>query len=368
MSTLFPELDTPSLLIEKSILDRNITEMQSICNENDVSLRPHVKSHKSPYLAVMQVSNGAIGIACAKVSEAMVFADAGIRNIQIANIIIGEKKFDKLFEIQKLTNTLSVCIDSMENAKPLAEYFLEKHAIMNVLIIIDCGYGRCGLTDYEKTSELIEFIRNSHSLNFLGITTHAGQAYSAKTNEDRIKIAEHEGKFMVDLANQIRKEGTFVNEIVIGSNPTARHSCRVKGITQIRTGNYIFNDMIQVGLGTVGIEDCALSVLSQVISIPTDDRVIIDAGSKTFSSDRGAHGNENLIGYGKILNKNATIERLSEEHGIIKNNADKFYIGERLRIIPNHACTTTNMFEKAYIVDGDEIINEIEISARGKIQ
>jgi D-serine deaminase-like pyridoxal phosphate-dependent protein len=368
MSTLFPELDTPSLLIEKSILDRNISEMQSICNENDVSLRPHVKSHKSPYLAVMQVSNGAIGISCAKVSEAMVFANAGIRNIQIANIIIGEKKFSALYEIQTKTNTLSVCVDSIDNAKPLAEYFLAKHSVMNVIIMIDCGYARCGISDFGKISELIGFIRSSHSLNFLGITTHAGHAYSAKNNEERISIAEHEGRFMTDLANKIRKEGTFINEVIIGSNPTARHCCRINGVTQIRTGNYIFNDMIQVGLGTVGIEDCALSVLSQVISIPTDDRVIIDAGSKTFSSDRGAHGNENLIGYGKILNKKAMIERLSEEHGIISNQGDKFYIGERLRIIPNHACTTTNMFDKAYLVDADNIINEIEISARGKIQ
>ena len=368
MKSLFPEIDTPVLLIEKIIVENNIQDMQMLMNKHHVKLRPHIKTHKSPYLANIQLKAGAVGIACAKVSEAMVFAKAGIKDIQIANIIVGEKKFENLNKLTKITNKISCCVDSIDNAKLLADYFEKKKKIINVLIIVDCGYHRCGYEDYNKILELAEYIKRRKSINLLGITTHAGQAYSSSTNEERVNIAKHEGNLMVHFADKLRKAGIEIKEVIIGSNPTVRESCKVKGVTEIRTGNYIFNDMIQVSLGTVKMNSCALTVLSQVISIPSKNRVIIDAGSKTFSSDKGAHGNETLKGFGFIIGKNAIIEKLSEEHGIIKHQNEKFKIGERLRIIPNHACTTTNMFEKAYLVEKDKIIQEIEISARGKSQ
>ncbi|ROL61533.1 D-TA family PLP-dependent enzyme [Bacteroidetes/Chlorobi group bacterium ChocPot_Mid] len=368
MRILFPELDTPSLLIEKSILEKNISDMQTLMDKYNVKLRPHIKTHKSLELAKMQINAGAVGIACAKVSEAMVFADAGFKDIQIANILIGDKKLENLFYLQKNIDKLSCCVDSIDNARILADFFDNRNKKMDVMIIVDCGYHRCGFSDYSQILKLAQYIKKRNSLNLIGITTHAGQSYSAQSNEERLNIASHEGNLMVHYANKLRKDGIAIQDVTIGSNPTARESCKVKGVTEIRSGNYIFNDLIQVSLGTVKINRCALTVLSQVISIPSKTRVIIDAGSKTFSSDKGAHGNENLIGFGHIIGKNAIIERLSEEHGIIKSNNEKFKIEERLRIIPNHACTTTNSFEKAYIVDRNKVIKEISISARGKIK
>ncbi|MFH1051484.1 MAG: alanine racemase [bacterium] len=368
MKLLFPELDTPALLIEKSIVEKNINDMQNLIDKHHVKLRPHIKTHKSPNLAKMQIEAGAVGIACAKVTEALVFAKSGIRDIQIANIIVGEKKFDNLLKLHKTVDKLSCCVDSINNATLLADFFEKNRKIIDVLIIVDCGYHRCGYNDYYKILELAHFIKTRKSLNLLGITTHAGQSYASKTNLERLMIAKHEGNLMVHYANKLRKDGIEIQDVTIGSNPTARESCKVKGVTEIRTGNYIFNDMIQVSLGTVKKSRCALTVLTQVISSPSSNRVIIDAGSKTLSSDRGAHGNENLKGYGYIIGKNAVIEKLSEEHGIIKHQKERFRIGERLRIIPNHACSTNNMFEKAYLIDKDKIIQEIEISARGKLQ
>lgn len=367
MNILFPELDTPALLIEKSILEKNINDMQVLMNKYQVKLRPHIKTHKSVELAKMQIKAGAIGIACAKVSEALVFAEAGLKDIQIANIIIGDKKLETLIYLLKKTNKLSCCVDSIDNTRILSDYFENRNKKIDVLIIVDCGYHRCGYEDYAEILKLAKYIKKRKSLNLIGITTHAGQSYSSKNNQERLNIARHEGNLMVHYANKLRKDGIEIKDVIIGSNPTARESCKVKGITEIRTGNYIFNDMIQVTLGSVKINKCALSVLSQVISIPSNTRVIIDAGSKTFSSDKGAHGNDNIIGFGYIFGKNAMIERLSEEHGIIKHKNENFKILERLRIIPNHACTTTNSFEKAYIVDGNKIVKEISISARGKI-
>lgn len=368
MKQLFLDIDTPALLIEKSILERNIISMQKLMNKHKVKLRPHIKTHKSPLLAKMQLNAGAVGIACAKISEAFIFADAGIKDIQIANIIVGERKFENLTNLQRKVVKLSTCVDTVENAKLLADFFENKKQIIDVLIIIDSGYHRCGMEDYKQIFKLAQYIKQRKSLNLLGITTHAGQSYSSSTESERLNIAKHEGSLMVHYANKLRKDGLEIQDVIVGSNPTARESCKIKGITEIRTGNYIFNDMIQVSLGTVSLKSCAMSVLTQVISTPSKSRVIIDAGSKTFSSDRGAHGNENINGFGFINGKNAVIERLSEEHGIIKHNNENFRVGERLRIIPNHACTTTNMFEKAYLVDKNKILKEIEISARGKIQ
>ncbi|MFC2130648.1 alanine racemase [Bacteroidota bacterium] len=367
MHTQFTELDSPALLIEKSILEKNISDMQALMNKYNVRLRPHIKTHKMPCLAQKQIEAGAVGIACAKVTEALVFAAAGIKDIQIANIIVGDKKFENLIKLMDNVDKLSSCVDSIENASLLADYMAKNEKTINVLIIVDCGYGRCGMDVYDKILELAKYVQDSVSLNLLGITTHAGQAYSASSGEERLTIARHEGEFMIETADKLKADGIEINNITIGSNPTARHSCRVPGVTEIRTGNYIFNDMIQVSLGTVGIEQCALTVLTQIISTPAVDRVILDAGSKSFSSDKGAHGNENLKGYGKIIGKEAVIEKLSEEHGIVKHNCGKFYIGERLRVIPNHACTTANMFEKAYLVDGDNVLEEINIDARGMI-
>ncbi len=368
MKPLFPILDTPALLIEQSILEKNIQDMQSLMDKHHVKLRPHIKTHKSVFLAKKQIEAGAVGIACAKVTEGIVFAEAGIKDIQIANIIVGDKKFDNLLKLQKKVDKLSCCVDSITNATLIADFFENHKKRIDVLIIVDCGYHRCGYDEYKDILVLAKYTKSRKSLNLLGITTHAGQSYSSKTNEERLMIAKHEGNLMVHYADKLRKDGIEIQDVTIGSNPTARESCKVVGVTEIRSGNYIFYDMIQVTLGTVKMNKCALTVLSQVISIPSTNRVIIDAGSKTLSSDRGAHGNENLKGYGHIIGKNAVIEKLSEEHGIITHQNESFVIGERLRIIPNHACTTTNMFDRAYLVAQDKIIEEIEISARGKLQ
>ncbi len=356
-------LDTPSLLIEKSIVEKNIYDMQGLMNKHNISFRPHNKTHKMPYFAKMQLEAGASGITCAKTSEAEIMADSGINNILIANIIIGEKKFERLLELNKRLDYLATCVDDLGNTEPIGDFMAKHNARFNLMIIVDIGYGRCGISDYNKLLELAKFIQQHKNLNLKGILSHPGQAYESKSQEEIKKIALFEGEFILETANKLRVDGINIDIISIGSNPTARYSCEVKGINEIRTGNYIFNDMIQVSLGTVDINSCALSVLAQVISIPSNDRVILDIGSKALSSDKGMFVN----GYGKILGKNAIIEKLSEEHAIVKHNGESFHFGERLRIIPNHSCTTVNMFDTAFLVDGNKVIEEINISARGKM-
>ena len=368
MHTDFKDIETPALLIEKSVLEQNVSDMQAHLDEQEVGLRPHIKTHKSVMIAQMQIDAGATGIACAKSSEAEIFADAGFKDIQIPNIIIGREKIERLLKISESIDRLTCCIDSFESARALSDVFDEAGREVDILMLVDCGYGRCGLSEFEAILKLAQIAGALPGLNFKGITTHAGHAYSSESPEQTKEIGMAEGQFMADLGERLRKEGINIEEIVPGSNPTAKYCSTVEGVTGIRSGNYIFNDMIQVALGTVPLERCALSVLATVISTPTTDRAILDSGSKTMSSDKGGHGNENVIGHGFILDKETHLSKLSEEHGIVLHDEDiVFSIGEKIRIVPNHACTTVNNFDFAYIVDGDEIVDVIEISARGCI-
>jgi D-serine deaminase-like pyridoxal phosphate-dependent protein len=361
------DLDTPALLIEKSILEDNINSMQSLCNARNVAFRPHIKTHKMPHLAKMQLTAGAIGIACAKISEAEVMAEHGIDNIQIANLIIGDIKLKRLLQLSEKVKTLSSLIDSKEGAFGLSNTFQTAGKKLDVLMKIDIDYGRCGVKEIDQILNLAHFISNLKGLNLIGITTHAGNAYSANSQTEIEMIGKHEGEKMVEIAEDLRQNGFNIQSVTVGSNPTYKYSSLIPGVTEIRSGNYIFNDMIQVSLGNVSISNCAISVLTTVISTPSSDRAIIDGGSKTFSSDKGAHGNDSLKGMGFIPSRNISVTKFSEEHGIIYHENLNFKIGDRLKVIPNHACTTTNMHDVAYLVDKEIVLEEIPISARGKI-
>jgi len=204
------------------------------------------------------------------------------------------------------------------------------------------------------------------NINLVGLLTHAGHAYGAVNNEEREYIGTMEGAMMVDYAARIRRNGFAVSTVSVGSTPTAPFCAAVRGVTELRAGNYIFNDMTQISLGVAKLTDCALTVLATVISTSAKDRVIIDAGSKALALDKGAHGKNNIIGHGLIIGKKDRITRLSEEHGIIDNPKGKYRIGEKIRIIPNHACPVMNLFDYVYLVDKKEDSEKAPRSRRGK--
>lgn len=362
------QIDTPALLIEKAVMMRNIQTMQALADENGIALRPHIKTHKMPMLAQMQLNAGACGIAVAKLTEAEVMADAGFQNIQIANVIVGEAKLNRLLKLNMRLNHLSCGTDSIESASRINQAASEANQIIKVQIKIDSGFARLGLSDYFKIIELAKYIQEATNLFLDGIYTHAGQVYGAKSIAELEEIGTHEANFMIETAQKLRKDGMAIHTVSVGSTPGAKFSAKVKGVTELRAGNYIFHDMIQVALGITSIENCALSVLATVISVPEPGRAIIDAGSKALSLDIGAHGNKLLKSFGKIKEKDGCIARLSEEHGIINFEDSDFAIGEKIRIIPNHACAVCNLYDSAWLIQNGEIIEEISISARGKSQ
>ncbi len=362
------EIDTPALLIDLDVAKTNLRRMQEKADHYGVALRPHIKTHKIPELALMQIKTGACGITASKVSEAEVMADAGIGDILIANQIVTETKLQRLTALARNAK-ISIGIDSAGGAELLSRVFAESGMTLDYLIEIDSGLHRCGVPPGKPARELYDSIRHLPSIRFKGLFTHAGQVYG-KGSLDQVKEVSLSESAQLSETGKLFRDGGIKTEVVsVGSTPTMKVWQGHEDITEIRPGNYIFNDAMQVALGVAGSEDCALTVLATVISRPETNRVILDAGSKVFALDKGGHGHETVQGFGVVIGRDAVIERLSEEHGIMRvNPQEDFRIGEQLRIIPNHACAVVNLFEKAYGIRGNRIEKEFAVSARGKVQ
>jgi D-serine deaminase-like pyridoxal phosphate-dependent protein len=364
----YSELDTPALLIEKKTMLGNIEKMQKIAETSGVKLRPHTKTHKIPEIAKLQIENGASGIAVAKLSEAEIMADAGLDDIQIANIIVSDNKIERLIELNKKLKSLSCNVDSKKAARAIAEKFDKLDIWLDVFIEINSGQNRSGLTEYKDIYNLAKFIQDLPGINLVGLFTHAGHAYAADSHEQIKEIGKKEAELLIELANRLMEERIYIAQISVGSTPTAPYCSKIEGVTEIRPGNYIFHDIIQTELGVCSMDECALSILATVISMPDSNRVIIDAGAKALSKDKGASKLLSPDGFGYVIGKNCSIERLNEEHGIITHNGETFSIGEKIRIIPNHACVVINLFDTAALIDNNKVITQYEIKGRGKSQ
>jgi D-serine deaminase-like pyridoxal phosphate-dependent protein len=347
-------------------LEANISNMAAFAKSQGVHLRPHTKTHKCPEIAKMQMEAGAVGITCAKIGEAEAMAAAGLHDILIANEIIGEIKFKRLIELSKQVK-LCVAVDSVFGAQSLNSAFEQANRTLEVVIEINCGQNRCGVLPGEDALKLAKEIVQFNHLRLRGLMTHAGHVYHQTTREGVQKVGLHEGKIMVETAELLRKNDIPVEVVSTGSTPTAKYCGSVKGVTEIRPGNYVFYDLTQIDLFSCTLQDCALSVLATVSSRPTENRTVIDAGKKALTPEplRGA---EKIGGggFGFIQEKNATLTHLSEEHGVIESQVD-FEIGEKVRITPNHACVVVNMFDELYGIREGQVEKVFKIEGRGKL-
>ena len=341
------DLDTPATLIDLDRLDRNIHEWQTNMDRCGVKFRPHVKTHKVPEIARMQLAAGAVGIVCAKVSEAEPFAAAGIEDICIAYPVFGEVKWQRIAELAKKTARLTVNCDSEGSARGLSEAAARAGVTIHVQIDIDSGLHRGGVAydDQGAVGQLARKIESLPGLQLSGITTYRSSGFSGAPSPRDAGCAE--GRLMAELAARLRAAGINVHEVTAGSTPTGRWVAEVAGVTEVRAGNYIFNDLMQLANSIVDEDRLALSVLCTVVSHNQSESLTIDGGTKTFSGDAGGVGTGRAVppAIARAVDRRIFVERMNEEHGMARTE-EKVQLGEKIRFFPWHACTCVNLSDE----------------------
>lgn len=373
------DLRTPTVLIDKARALRNIARMQAAATAQGIRLRPHAKTHKSPLVARWQIDAGAVGICCAKLGEAEVFADAGIEDIRLP-YPIHPANADRLIALATRTH-VSFIVDHPAVAGDWSRALAAAGVTIDVLVKIDVGFHRCGIApDPETAVPFIRHVAQLPGLRLRGLLSHAGQAYHATSEAHLQEMAAAEAQTLTTLADATRAVGVAIDELSAGATPTARYSLQQAGLTEYRLGNFVYFDRTQVGLGAATVDDCALTVLTRVVSKPARDRVILDAGSKTLSSD-GARGFQPAPGYGLVLgHEDLVVERLSEEHATVRATGGTTSLepGDLVRVLPNHSCVVSNLVDQAWLLDGDTAaqstadaqmtaVSALPIAARGRI-
>jgi D-serine deaminase-like pyridoxal phosphate-dependent protein len=357
-------------------VERNLERLQSAADARRLRLRPHSKTHKSIDLARRQIAGGAVGICCAKLGEAEVFADAGIADIRLPyplNPVYADRVLDLLDRTR-----LSFIVDHIGVARGWSAAMQQAGREVDVLVKVDVGFHRCGIDPAaEGAVEFVCEVASMKGLRFRGLLSHAGHGYGAASEAEMQAIARDEASTLRGLAARVEEHGIAVEEISVGATPPLRYSLAETGLTEVRPGNYIYFDRTQVSLGAAAWDDCALTVLARVVSKPASDRIVLDSGSKTLTNDL-ARGFAPAPGYGAVLESltgpqaphdGLVVERLSEEHATVRvtGGSSPLTPGDLVRIVPNHSCVVSNLVDAAWLVEGADVADRLEISARGRI-
>jgi D-serine deaminase-like pyridoxal phosphate-dependent protein len=360
------ELETPALIVDTAVMERNLSRLGAYCAGHGLKLRPHTKTHKTPELAKLQLRHGATGITVAKVGEAEVMAAAGLDDILIVYPLVGRAKWDRVAVLAQRTR-VTVAVDSFEAAEGLASAVRDGGACVGLMLEFNTGFGRCGLPIEESSLGVLDRIRALPGLEWRGILVYPGHIMGTASGRERMLEAENETlRRLFALLDAARIECPVVSG---GNTPAAYLSHRFHRVTEIRPGTYIFNDKNTVCAEAATWDDCALAVLATVVSTSVAGKAIIDAGSKTLSGDGLLTGDRQ--GYGHVIEDPAiVIEDLSEEHGHldVRRARRRLRVGDRLRIVPNHVCPCVNLHDTLYGVEAEDVVVEWTVAGRGKVQ
>lgn len=360
------EIDTPALVVDLNILDRNLERVAGYAAGHGLRLRPHTKTHKSKLLARRQLQLGAAGLTVAKVSEAEVMIGAEPPDLLIAYPVVGRPKLDRLAEIARRTR-VTVALDSAVAAGSLSEAAQAAQVEIGVLAEMDAGLNRVGVTPGAPLVELAQAISRMPSLVFEGIAFYPGHIKSL--DDAGLRALADLSALVRSAVAELRAAGMAVRIVSGGSTPTLFHSHEIEGLNEIRPGTYVFNDINTVRSGACALEDCAASVLATVVSTARPGQVIIDGGSKTFSSDRLVNSADVTFGYVAEAPA-ARFHKMNEEHGFIDvtRAGAHFSIGDRVHVFPNHICVAVNLHERVYGLRGETVECIWTVDARGKLQ
>jgi D-serine deaminase-like pyridoxal phosphate-dependent protein len=363
-TTIF-DIPTPSLVLDRGRLLRNISRMAEAAERNGVALRPHLKTAKSIEIARLALEGQPGGIAVSTLKEAEYFAGHGIRDIQYAVSIVPDK-LDRVAAIQKLGARITLVTDSAEVARAVCATGAELGEIFEIQAELDCGEGRSGV--FASGAEVLEIARvvdqASHAV-FAGVMTHAGHSYDCRTIAEIEDVAEAERAIAVLAAQRIRELGIPCPAVSVGSTPTALHATALDGVTEVRPGVYMFGDMFQAQINSCRLDDLAVSVITEVTSHHRDvDRLLVDAGALALSKDRSTQNAPNDVGFGlvadadgRLFETQVKVARVYQEHGQIPLangvSLEALPVGTRLRVYPNHVCMTAAMHDRYYVVDSE---------------
>jgi D-serine deaminase-like pyridoxal phosphate-dependent protein len=360
------EIDTPAIVIDLDIMERNLRRVAEYARQNDLRLRPHTKTHKIPALGRRQIELGAAGLTVAKVGEAEVMLNSGTPDLLVAYPVIGRRKLERLMQVARATR-VSVALDSVVAARQLSDAARQARVEVGVLAEVDVGLGRVGVSPGEELVQLIKNLERMPHLRFEGIDFYPGHIRGVDLVG--VKQIEQLRATVGEMLAGLKRAGIEPRIVSGGSTPTLFLSHLVAGVNEIRPGTYIFNDKNTEVAGACKYQDCAAAIHVTVVSTARRGQVIIDGGSKTFSSDRLGGAGEATFGY-VVDAPEAAFVKMNEEHGFIDvRRADReFAVGDRLRIIPNHICTAMNLHEQVYGVRGDTVEEVWKVEGRGKLQ
>lgn len=348
------EYGTPCAVIDMDRVERNIARIQKACDDAGVANRPHIKTHKNPTIAKMQVAAGAKGITCQKLGEAEIMANAGIDDILISYNLLGEEKMARLGALQAKAN-MTVAADNSTVVAGLPKAAAASGRPLSVVVECDTGRKRAGVETPAEAVALAREIAASKGLEFAGFMMYPTETGWADAQ-----------KFYDEALAGVRAHGLDAKIVSTGGTPNLKNLGKLKGGTEHRFGTYIYNDRMQVAAGVAGWDDCALHIYSTVVSRAAPERGILDAGSKTLTTDTGG-----LDGHGLILeHPEAKIAKFAEEHGFLdlSRSNTRPNVGDVVRIVPNHVCVVVNMMDEVVMVRGDEIIGTLPVAARGKLR
>jgi D-serine deaminase-like pyridoxal phosphate-dependent protein len=352
------EIDTPALLLDLDLMERNIARMAAAFQPLSAKLRPHAKTHKSPIIAHKQIAAGAIGVTCAKVGEAEVLVEGGVRDILIANQIVGPQKIRRLVSLAHHADVM-VAVDDRHNVADLSQAAQAAKVELRVLVEVNIGQNRCGVEPGEPAVLLARHVAQAPGLTFAGLMGYEGHLVFVPSLEERVHRVYSDLQALIDTVNFVESNGLPVTIVSAGGTGTALITGRLPRVTEIQAGSYVFMDGRYKTIE--GVEfDCALTLLTTVISCPRPDRLIVDAGMKTLTHEFGLprfKGRDDL-----------ELVSLSEEHGTVKlhDPSVTFKSGEKLEIIPSHGDTTLNIHDYYYGVRNGRVETVWPIAARGK--
>lgn len=354
MAWSIDDLDTPAVLVDLDKLGANLRRVQAYADAHGLSLRPHIKTHKIPEIARKQVELGAVGVTCQKLGEAEVMADHGLEDILLTFNLLGRAKLQRLVALARRVRRLAGTLDNAVVAGELDEAMRQAGLVLPVLVECDTGGERCGVQTPEEAVGLARIVAGLPGLRFEGLMTYPAKGRVAAT-----------AAWLAEAKAALARAGLEPRVVSTGGTPDLFRAHEVEVATEHRPGTYVYSDR-SLADGPKELADCALRVLATVVSRPTEGRAILDAGSKTLSSDTlGLDGFGHVVEYPCLR-----IAQLSEEHGHVDcaESEARPRIGERVTIIPNHACVVSNLHDLVHGVRGDRVERVFRVEARGRVQ